>query len=111
MKSISFKSLLLSLLFFIPAFSFAGEIFGTLKKDGKPLVKQEVKLVQNGTVVGTATTDEKGYYSVTIKPIGKCTLELTGYAGAAIDVFSTNNSSEYTLTLAKTGDKWELKKQ
>lgn len=111
MKPIRAKNILLFLLLILPSLAFAGEIFGTLKKDGKPLVKQEVRITQNGKVLGTAITDEKGYFSIMIKPIGKLTLELVGYEGAVFDVFSTNNSSGYTLTLAKTGDTWHLKKQ
>lgn len=105
------KSLLLSLLLLLPVFAFAGEIFGTLKKDGKPLVNEEVRILQNGQVIGTAKTDDKGYYSITVKQVGKCTLALPGYAGAKFDIFSTNNSTNYSLTLVKSGDAWELKKQ
>ncbi|MEO6132078.1 MAG: carboxypeptidase-like regulatory domain-containing protein [Saprospiraceae bacterium] len=111
MKSFQIKNLFLGLLLLLPMLTYAGEIFGTLKKDGKPLAKQEVKIVQAGKVIATATTDDKGYYSVVIKPIGKCTLELTGYEGATFNVFSTNNSSDYTLSVVKEGDKWLLKKQ
>ncbi len=111
MKRIQAKNLILCLLMALPALSFAGEIFGTIKKDGKPLVNQEVTITQNGTVVGTATTDEKGYYSVVVKQIGKLSIQLPGYEGATFDAFSTNNSSEYTMTLSKVGDTWQLKKQ
>lgn len=111
MKPIQAKNTVLFLLMIIPALSFAGEIFGTLKKDGKPLVNQEIQITQNGTVIGTATTDEKGYYSITIKQVGKVKLEVPGYAGATLEVFSTNNSSEFTLSLVKEGDAWLLKKQ
>lgn len=111
MKSFQMKHILLSLFLLLPALTFAGEIFGTIKKDGKPLAGQEVKFVQNGKLIGTATTDEKGYFSIMLKPIGKMNLELTGYEGAVFEVFSTNNSSGYTLSLAKAGDTWQLKKQ
>jgi hypothetical protein len=111
MRTIHIKHLFLSLMLLLPALTFAGEIFGTLKKDGKPLANQEVRLLQNGQVIGTAKTDDKGYYSITVKQVGKCTLDLPGYEGATFDVFSTNNSTQYTLTLVKAGDKWELKKQ
>ena len=111
MKFMQAKNLILCLLLLTPVLSFAGEIFGTLKKDGKPLVNQEVIISQNGTVLGTAVTDDKGYFSITLKPVGKLTLTLKGYEGASFDVFSTNNSTGYTLTLVKTGAAWELKKQ
>lgn len=105
------KNLIALLMLILPSFAFAGEIYGTLKKDGKPLAKQEIKITQNGTVIGTAVTDENGYYSIVIKPIGKCKLEVPGYAGAEFEVFSTNNSTDYTLSLVKAGDVWQLKKQ
>ena len=111
MRFFQAKHIMFLLLLLLPALSFAGEIFGTLKKDGKPLVKQEVKFIQNGKVLGTATTDEKGYFSIVLKPVGKISLEVTGYEGAAFEAFSTNNSTGYTLSLVKSGDKWALKKQ
>ena len=111
MKLIQAKNILFCLLLLMPALSFAGEIFGTLKKDGKPLAKQEVKFMQGDRLIATATTDANGYFSVIVKPIGKLTVQLPGYEGAAFDVFSTNNSTGYTLSLVKTGDTWQLKKQ
>jgi len=111
MRTIHIKQLFLSLMLLLPALSFAGEFFGTIKKDGKPLANQEITIVQNGKVIGTTKTDEKGYYSVVVKQFGKCTLEIPGYEGAVFEVFSTNNSTEYTLTLVKEGEKWVLRKQ
>ena len=111
MRPFQAKNILFCLLLLLPTLSIAGEIFGTLKKDGKPLVKQEVKITQNGKVFGTTTTDANGYFSIMIKQIGKFTIELPGYEGATFEVFSTNNSTGYTLSLVKTGDKWQLKKQ
>lgn len=111
MRPFQSKNILFCLLLLLPTLTFAGEIFGTLKKDGKPMVKQEVKLMQNGKEIASATTDDKGYFSVVVKPIGKLSLTLPGYDGATFDVFSTNNSSGYTLSLVKEGDKWALKKQ
>ena len=66
--------------------------------------------MQNGKLIGTTKTDANGYYSIVIKPIGKCSIELPGYEGASFEIFSTNNSTDYTLILAKEGDKWLLKK-
>lgn len=111
MRSVQIKSILFFLMLLVPAITFAGEIFGTIKKDGKPLAQQEVRIVQNGQVIGTTKTDANGYYSITIKQVGKVTLELPGFEGATFDVFSTNNSSDYTLSVVKAGDKWQLKKQ
>src|SRR5688500_3181389 len=111
MRLIQAKNILFCLLFFLPTLTFAGEIFGTLKKDGKALAKQEVNIMQNGKVLATTTTDANGYFTFVIKQIGKCTIQIPAYEGAVFEVFSTNNSTGYTLSLLKTGDKWELKKQ
>src|SRR5687767_6820491 len=111
MKLIQVRHIFILLILLLPVLSFAGEIFGTLKKDGKPLAKQEVKIMQNGKEIATATTDATGYFSVVVKPIGKLTIEVPGYEGAVFEAFSTNNSTGYTLSLVKTGDKWQLKKQ
>ncbi|HQW02214.1 MAG TPA: hypothetical protein PLV75_04400 [Saprospiraceae bacterium] len=105
------RHIILSLLFFLPSFVFAGEIFGTIKKDGQPLVAQSVQITQNGKVIATTLTDKNGYFSMTIKEVGKYKLEVVDHAGATFDVFSTNNSTGYTLSLVKAGDVWQLKKQ
>lgn len=104
------KNIFLFLLFLVPSLTFAGEVFGTLKKDGKPLANQAITISQNGKVIGTDTTDAKGYYSITLKQVGQCKMEVPGYDGAFYNVFSTNNSADYTLSLVKEGDKWQLKK-
>jgi hypothetical protein len=104
-------SIILALLFFIPSLTMAGEIFGTIKKDGQPLINTEVKITKEGKVVATATTDKNGYFTVTIQQVGRYKLELTGFEGASFDVVSTNNSTGYTLSLAKVADKWQLTKQ
>ena len=98
------------ILFLIPFLSQAGDIYGTLKgDDGKPLVSQVVQIMQNDKFVASDTTDTNGYFSVTIKEVGKFKLEVTGFKGTSLDVFSTNKSTRYNLILNKSGDKWLLK--
>ena len=98
------------ILFFIPCLSQAGDIYGTLKgDDGKPLVGQVVQIMQNDKFVASDTTDTNGYFSVTIKEVGKFKLEVSGFKGTSLDVFSTNKSTRYNLILNKSGDKWLLK--
>jgi len=107
----NFKSIILSLLFFVPAMAFAGEISGTIKKDGVAMVEQEVKIMQGEKVIATTKTDKNGYFSVTITQVGKYKLQLTGFDGAAFDVVSTNSSISYTLALVKVEGAWQIKKQ
>jgi hypothetical protein len=107
----NFKSIILSLLFFVPAMAFAGEISGTIKKDGVAMVEQEVKIMQGDKVIATTKTDKNGYFSLTIQQVGKYKLQLTGFDGASFDVVSTNSSISYTLALVKVEGAWQIKKQ
>ena len=60
--------ILFILLFFVPALSFAGEIYGTIKgDDGKPLTNQVIQVKLNEKVMASDTTDVNGYFTVTIK--------------------------------------------
>ncbi len=102
--------MLILILLFIPILSFAGDIYGTIKgDDGKPLTNQVVQIMQNDKVIASATTDTNGYFTVTIKEVGKFKLEVVGYKGASFDVFSSNKSTRYNLLMNKAGDKWILK--
>jgi hypothetical protein len=95
---------------FIPILVHSGEIYGTIKgDDGKPLVKQVIKIIQNEKVIASDTTDTNGYFTVVVKEVGKLKLEIVGYNGASFDVFSAKSSTRYNLTLNKSGDKWILK--
>ena len=100
------KKMLLLLLFLIPALTFAGEIFGTITKNGKPFAKQTVKITANdGTVIKEGFTDAFGYFSITIKQVGKFKL----LAGEAVtDVYSNNSSNGYTFVLIQKDSKWQL---
>jgi len=103
-------TLLLLILLFVPILSFAGDIYGTIKgDDGKPLINQVVQIKQNDKVLASATTDANGYFTVTIKEVGKFKLEVTGYKDASFEVFSSNKSTRYNLLMNKAGDKWILK--
>jgi uncharacterized GH25 family protein len=94
----------------LPALSYAGEIYGTIKgDDGKPLVNQIVQIKQNDQVLASGKTDSNGYFTITVKEVGKFKLEVVGFKDASFDVFSSNKSTRYNLLMNKTGDKWTLK--
>jgi hypothetical protein len=104
------KRILLLILLFVPILSYAGEIYGTIKgDDGKPLISQVVQIKLNDKVVASDTTDANGFFSVTIKEVGKFKLEVVGYKEAGFEVFSSNKSTRYNLLMIKAGDKWALK--
>ena len=104
------KRIVLLILMFVPILSYAGEIYGTIKgDDGKPLASQVVQIKLNEKVVASATTDTNGYFTVTIKELGKFKLEVVGYKEAGFEVFSSNKSTRYNLLMTKVGEKWVLK--
>ena len=94
----------------LPVLSYAGEIYGTIKgDDGKPLTSQVVEIKQSDKVMASAKTDANGYFTVTLKEVGKFKLEVVGYKDASFEVFSSNKSTRYNLLMNKAGDKWVLK--
>lgn len=100
----------LVILFLLPIVSIAGEIYGTIKgDDGKAITSKVVQVMQDDKVIATATTDANGYFTVTIKEVGKFKLEIVGYKDASFEVFSSAKSTRYNLLLNKAGDKWILK--
>jgi hypothetical protein len=104
------KRILMLILLFVPILSYAGEIYGTIKGDnGKPLTNQIVQIKQNDKVLGSVKTDVNGFFSVTIKEVGKFKLEVVGFKAAGFEVFSSNKSTRYNLLMNKSGDKWILK--
>jgi hypothetical protein len=104
------KRILMLILLFVPILSYAGEIYGTIKgDDGKPLTNQVVQIKLEDKVIASATTDANGFFTVTIKEVGKFKLEVVGYKDASFEVFSSNKSTRYNLLMNKAGDKWVLK--
>ena len=102
--------ILIFILLLVSSLSYAGEIYGTIKgDDGKPLTKQVVQIMQNEKLIASATTDENGYFTLTIKEVGKFKIGVVGYKEASFEVFSSNKSTRYNLLMNKAGDKWILK--
>jgi hypothetical protein len=103
------KKLLLLLLFVIPALTFAGNIFGTITKNGKPFAKQLVKITTNdGTILKSDSTDALGYFSMNIKQLGQLKLNA---GGAVVDVTSNTSPAGYNFILVQTNSKWQLIKK
>lgn len=102
--------ILFLMLLFLSAFSFSGEIYGTIKAaDGKPLVNHLVQIKQNDTVLSSDTTDVNGYFIVNVKEVGKFKLKVVCHSGTSFEVISTNKSILYNLSMLKSDDKWILK--
>jgi len=103
------KKILLLILFVIPALTFAGDIFGTITKNGKPFAKQLVKITTSeGTVIKSDSTDAFGYFTMNIKQLGQFKLSA---GGAVADVTSNNSPTGYTFVLVQNNSKWDLIKK
>jgi len=102
--------MLIFILLFIPLHLFAGEIYGTIKtENGRALAKRVVQIVQQDKLIGSCTTDENGYFSVSVKENGKCKLVIPGFPDVSFDIFSSTQPTCYNLSLKKEGAKWILK--
>ena len=103
------KKMLLLILLIIPALTFAGDIFGTITKNGKPFAKQLVKITTNdGTVIKSDSTDAFGYFTMNIKQVGQFKLSA---GGAVTDVTSNTSPTGYTFILVQNNSKWQLIKK
>jgi hypothetical protein len=104
------RKLLFIILFLVPALVFAGDIFGTITKSGKPFAKQPVKILalDGKTVIKSDSTDAFGYFSFSIKQLGQFKLQA---GGAVADVFSNNSPNSYTFVLTQNGSAWQLTKK
>jgi hypothetical protein len=103
------KKLLLLVLFILPVLTFAGDIFGTITKNGKPFAKQLVKITTaDGTVLKSDSTDAFGYFTMNIKQVGQFKLSA---GGAVTDVTSNNSPTGYNFNLVQTNSKWQLIKK
>ena len=103
------KKMIILILLLVPALTFAGDIFGTITKNGKPFAKQLIKITTNdGTVIKSDSTDAFGYFSVTIKQVGQFKLNA---GGAVADVSSNNSPTGYTFILIQNNSKWQLIKK
>jgi len=103
------KKMLLLILFALPALAFAGNIFGTITKNGRPFAKQPVEIKGlDGKLIKADSTDALGYFTMNIKQLGQLKL----YAGGGvIDVISNTSPTGYTFILVQTNSKWQLIKK
>jgi hypothetical protein len=111
MKSV--KHLCLALLLFAPAVLYAGQIYGTIVSDGKPLKSAsiEIQCGKEGAVTGSTAGD--GAYRINVPQEGQCTFALPTFEGRpSATVFSSPNPASYNFELAKLADgKYELRRR
>ena len=107
MKKI-FMTIALGLMLSIPAS--AGQIYGSLKYDGRPLAKVKFQVKCNDKET-EGSTDDYGAYSIRV-PNGKCTFTLYyGEPHPTADLYSSNNPLRYDFELVWVNGKHELRRK
>ena len=106
-------NILFVLFLLIPLFIKAGDIFGTISKDGRPVVKAVVTITSgNGTETKSDTTDATGYFSVKMRQLGQCKMKvkLLLPPNAETDgiVYSNTSPTGYTFILTQQNAGWKL---
>ena len=90
----------------------AGEIYGTIQEQGKP-VKDGVKVtVTCGEKSAAAQTDKNGAYRLFAAEEGKCTLTVqVGAEAPSVAIHSYADSARYNLVLEKKDGKYTLRSE
>jgi len=109
MKTLGVLALLIAA---FPAAGFAGEIYGTITEQGKP-VKEGVKVtVTCGEKSVGGQTDKNGAYRVFADEEGKCTLVVkVGEEAPSVAIHSYADSARYNLVLEKKDGKYTLRSE
>jgi hypothetical protein len=94
-----------------PLSAFAGNIFGHLSENGKP-VKSAGVTVTCGTNSYQAQTDDDGSYSIRADEPGRCMLSVKYKDQTAeTEVFSYDRPTRYDFELVMADGKYTLKKK
>lgn len=104
--------LFLILLLLFPFITLAGEMFGTLRENGKALTKGiKVEIVTPKKTYATVT-DTYGSYRLYVLEKGKCTLKVY-YKDQipSFDLYSYDKSTRYDISLETKEGKYFLKRK
>ena len=101
-----------ALFFMVAPFAFTGEIFGTIKDQGKT-VGEGIKVeVACGEKTYAAETNKFGGYRLFAQEQGKCTLTVkVGEEKPSISIHSFEDSARYNLVLEKKDGKYTLRSE
>ena len=96
----------------VPSLAGAGEIYGSIKENGKP-VRDGLKVeVACGGKTVAGETDKFGAYRLFAQEEGKCTLTVRiGDERPAIAVRSFDDSARYNLVLERKDGKYALRSE
>lgn len=104
----------LTLLAFIAsvASSFAGEIYGTIKENGKPVGKGIEVSITPDKYTASKQTDEFGGYRIFVREVGPCTVNIS-FKGKTIScpIQSYTKPTRFDLVVENTNGQYTLRRQ
>ncbi|HVN76776.1 MAG TPA: hypothetical protein VMT19_10700 [Thermoanaerobaculaceae bacterium] len=96
----------------IPAVAAAGEIYGTITEQGKPVKDGLAVTISCGEKTVKGATDKNGAYRLFAEEEGKCTLTVkVGEETPSTVVHSFSDSARYNLILEKKDGKYILRSE
>lgn len=96
----------------LPGAALAGELYGTIKEQGKPIKEGVQVTVACGEKSYAAETDKNGSYRLFAQEEGKCTLAVkVGDETPSTTVHSFVDSARYNLILEKKDGKYTLRSE
>lgn len=105
----TFPTLLLAMAT-IPSVAFGGEVYGTIKENGKPVKEGVGVTVACGDKNASGVTDKNGSYRLFAGQEGKCTLTVkVGGEAPSTPISSYADSARYNLVLEKKEGKYTLR--
>ncbi len=95
-----------------PAVSFAGQINGTLRINGRPAPSGvQVNIICGGQHF-SGETRSRGSYSVYVNQTGRCTFTVPDYGGASDDkIYSYSDPVRYDFDLSKSNSSYQLRRR
>lgn len=89
-------TMLFLIIILFPSFSFAGQIYGSIKRDGNFIEGVQVEIRCASSTTYSAQTDMYGSYSIYVPETGKCTLTANSLP---IEIYSFDSPIQYNLVL------------
>ena len=108
------KSISIALLVFVLLLSraVAGELYGTISENGKPVAAGLKLEIRVGDKVDSTQTDKFGSYRMVVREKGKCTLTLhVRNQSPSIELVSYDKSSRYDWILEMKDGKLSLRRK
>jgi len=101
------KAIIVLVLLF-PNWSFAGEIYGTVRENKRPVVNEPVTVVCGSEQSAPSELDNYGMYKVIMRTTGACTFQIRGLT---YSIRSYPGSARYDFEIVKKGNQQVLRRR